>query len=42
MAKKRQRKIKMRWNIGMIIFAVIFVYIDQCHNIYGQEKTECI
>ena len=27
MAKKRQRKIKMRWNIGMIIFAVIFVYI---------------
>ena len=25
MAKKRQRKI--RWNIGMIIFAVIFVYI---------------
>lgn len=25
--KKRKRQRKMRWNIGMIIFAVIFVYI---------------
>lgn len=27
MAKKRRRQRKMRWNIGMIIFAVIFIYI---------------
>lgn len=27
MAKKRKRQRKMRWNVGMIIFAVIFVYI---------------
>lgn len=27
MARKRRRQRKMRWNIGMIIFAVIFIYI---------------
>lgn len=27
MAKKRRRQRKMRWNIGMVIFAVIFIYI---------------
>lgn len=27
MAKKRKRRRSIRWNIGMIIFAVIFVYI---------------
>lgn len=37
MAKKRKRK--MRWNIGMIIFAVIFVYIVASVIMYlGKKK----